>query len=627
MVVIALATVALLGMVTAPAQAAGPNQPVDISSVEVASNELDGTVVLPDGTAILTIQTRYSECIQGGACGDDPTVMEVAVGQASRSCQGLNGCNAAWQPGGRRQYFQRDVSAFRNGYIQLDSPTLASLGLGNLPAESWVGVSVRLRNPAGWSQSFAASIQVARALDPADTVPTNLTAPELGSYGQSLTRDLAIGNWIDLWSAGHWAPGAITPATSIRVQAARCPDAACRLTPAQYEASGLQATCTIARVDLATRDVNCRPKPWTEIAAADTCWRARTQAGNRKGWSTWSESAVKCLPAANSGSGGAVVGGSSLDLANVAPLRPNVGAVDLVQPSPQRLPTFNLESNPASPIAARGTLTEGTAYGATGTAWRLPNGWRAPNLLANTTFTLFTCSGTEAATCTAAGTWAASRLVGQSPSLNSTGALSAASAYARIAQTTTMLNSTGARVTRTALSDWVSVSAAAPRAPAATPAPTPVPTPTASADASTGAGAGSSPDVPAAVDIPPALVAAGVDGRITPLVGTNGEGTYKGTTLKVQLPAIEPRGVKIKATAVVTPRTRGKVWFTLTRTLPDGKVRVDRTRKVTVRGTKARASWTFAASKPTGTYLLIVRYVPSTKGRVGAMVTKAILVK
>jgi hypothetical protein len=620
MVVAVLAAIALLGMVPLPARAAGPNQPVDISSVEVASNELDGTVVLPEGTAILTIQTRYSECIQGGACGDDPTVMEVAVGQASRSCQGLNGCNAAWQPGGRRQYFQRDVSAFGNGYIKLDSPTLASLGLGNLPAESWLGVSVRLRNSAGWSQGFAASIQVARTLDPADTVPTNLTAPELGSYGQSLTRDLAIGNWIDLWSAGRWAPGAVTPATSIRVQAARCPDAACRLTPAQYEASGLDATCNIARVDLATRDIGCRPKPWAEITAADSCWRARTQAGNRKGWSTWSESAVKCLPTANSG--GAGIGGITLDLGDVAPLRPNVGAVDLVQPSPQRLPTFNLENNPASPIAARGTLTGGTVYGATGTAWRLPNAWRAPNLLANTTFTLFTCSGTEAATCTAAGTWAASRLVGQSPSLNSIGALSAASAYARIAQTTTMLNSTGARVTRTALSDWVSVSAAAPSAP--------TPTPTASADAPAGSGAGSgavSSDLPAAVDIPPALVAAGVDGRITPLVGTDGEGTYKGTTLKVQVPTVEPRGVKIRATAIVTPRTRGKVWFTFTRTLPDGRVRVDRTRKVTVRGTKARASWTFAVSKPTGTYLLIVRFVPSNKGKVGAMVTKAILVK
>ena len=630
-------------LLTGQAQAAGPNQPVDISAVQVASNELGGTLVLPDGSAILTIETRYSECSPGGQCGDKPTLMEVTIGQVTRLCQGLNGCSASWQPGGRRQSFQRDVSVWRAGFIRETSPTLASLGLANLAADSWLGVSVRLQNPAGWSQPFAASIRVAPALDSRDTVPTNISPPELGSYGQSGSRDLVVGSWIDVWNVGRWAAGAVSPATSIKVQVARCPDAACRLAAAQYEASGLTTVCTIANRDLSSTDNSCRPSPWTTITAADACWRGRTQAQNRKGWSAWVESAVKCLPAANAGAnaggnaaGGACLacgaGGNAIDLGAIAPLKPNLGAVDLVQPTPARLPTFTADSNPASPIAAQGALTSGTSYGAVGTSWRLPNGWRAPDLLANTTFTLFGCTSTDKATCTAAGTWPASRLIGLAPALNSTGPLAVATAYARMAQTTAMLDRNGARVTKTALSDWVSVSpaAAAPADGGGNSA--------AQGDQSggqsdgSGSGSGTSsesatPDTPAAVDIPPALVAAGVDGRITPLVGTNGEGTHQGITLKVKVPTVETRGERVKAVATVTPRTKGKVWFTFTRTGPNGKVAVGKTRKVTVRATKATSNWTFAQSKPTGTYLLIVRFVPGKKGATGAMVTKAILVK
>lgn len=634
MIVTPLVALGCLGLNPAPAQAAGPNLPVDVTSVEVTSNELSGNVVLPEGTAILTIQTRYSECIQGGACGDKATLMEVTVGQASRSCQGLNGCNAAWQPGGRRQSFQVDLSAYRQNYIRENSPTLASLGLVNLPAQSWIGVSVRLRNPAGWSQALATSIQVAKAIDPADTLPTNLTAPELGSYGQSMGRDLGVDRWIDFWNVGRWASGAVTPATAIRVQVARCPDAACRLTPAQYEASGLTNICNFANNNMATQDLNCRPNPWTDITAADTCWRGRTQAQNRKGWSAWTESAVKCLPGVNAAGGGANIPAQGacplcrpdspiLDVTAVAPFRPGVPLGDLVLPSVARLPVFTVENNPVQPVAAQAAVINGTAYGAGGSTWRLPAGWRAPDLQANTTFTLFACATTDRSSCQAVGSWPASRLVGQSPILNSTGALSVQAPYARIAQTSSLINARGIETDQTALSEWVSVTTAAP-APSPTPTPTPTPSPTPSGSTE---GGSSSADAPAAVDIPPALVAAGVDGRITPLVGTNGEGTYRGVTLKVQVPTVEPRGVKINASATVTPRTKGKVWFTFTRTLPNGQVRVDRTRKVTVRGTRARTSWTFAASKPTGTYLLIVRFVPSTKGKVGAMVTKAILVK
>jgi len=43
------------------------------------------------------------------------------------------------------------------------------------------------------------------------------------------------------------------------------------------------------------------------------------------------------------------------------------------------------------------------------------------------------------------------------------------------------------------------------------------------------------------VDIPQALVAAGVDGRVTPLVGTDGEGSYQGLNLKVRVPTIQAR--------------------------------------------------------------------------------------
>lgn len=142
-----------------------------------------------------------------------------------------------------------------------------------------------------------------------------------------------------------------------------------------------------------------------------------------------------------------------------------------------------------------------------------------------------------------------------------------------------------------------------------------------------GGGSAARSDTPATVDIPPALVAAGVDGRITPLIGTDGEGTYQGLTLKVKVPTVQKRGVKVRATATVTPRTKGKVWFTFTRTGPKGKVAVSGTRKATVRGTQAKTSWTLATSKPTGTYLLIVRFVPSKRGAVGGMVVKPILLK
>jgi hypothetical protein len=99
----------------------------------------------------------------------------------------------------------------------------------------------------------------------------------------------------------------------------------------------------------------------------------------------------------------------------------------------------------------------------------LPNGWQIPNLLASTTFTLLGCTGKEPATCTPAGAWPATSLVGPNPSLASTGVIGLASPYARIAQSTTMRNATGAQVTRIALSDWVSV-VAVPQQPANPPA-------------------------------------------------------------------------------------------------------------------------------------------------------------
>lgn len=619
------------------AHAAGPNLPVDIESVAATSDQLGGTLVLPDGTATLTIEVRYTECIRGGACGDDPTVMEVTIAEVAGSCSGAARCVMA--PGGRRQSFQRDVAAYRNGYIREASPTLASLGFVNLRPDSWLAVMVRLRNPAGWSQTSSSSLRVAPALDPRDTVPTNLTAPELGSYGNSLSRDLAVGNWITLWSIGRWAPGAVTAPQAIRVQGARCPDAACRITDAQYQASGLQSTCQYPRNDMATQDLNCGLQPSTAITAAEPCWRARSQAQNRKGWSAWAETAVKCLPGVNAGGGannppqGACPlcrpDSPALDVGAIAPFRPGVGLADLIVPSITRLPVLTAENNPVSAIAAQGAVLNGTAYGAGGSTWRLPAGWRAHDPLANTTFTLFACAATERASCQAVGSWPASRLVGQSPVLSSTGPLAIQSPYARIAQTTTLVNPRGIETDQTALSDWVSVTTAA------SPASTPTPAPSADASgggspAASGGGSASASDaaqVPGSVDIPPALVAAGVDGRVTPLVGTDGAGTYQGTTLKVQVPAVEPRGVKVTATATVTPARAGKVWFTFTRTGPNGKVAVGKTWKVKVKGTKAKQRWTFQDSKPTGTYLLIVRFVPAKKGKAGAMVTKAILVK
>jgi len=489
-----------------------------------------------------------------------------------------------------------------------------------------------MRNPAGWSQPYDASLQVAAALDPADTLPTNITPPELGSYGDRLDRELVIGSWISAWNVGRWAPGAVTKPQAVRIQAARCPNDACQVTPAQYEAAGITLICRYPLNDLTTQDLNCRPAPWTTItdAPADACWRLRSQALNRKGWSAWAESSKKCVGSANAGGGnGAANNGANLDLdlGAVAPLRP--GVVNLAQPAPVRLPTFNADRNPVSPIPARGNLTAGTSYGAVGTRWNVPDGWRVPNLLGDTTFTLLGCTGKEPATCTPAGTWPATSLVGLNPSLASTGAIALTSPFARIAQSTLLVNSAGAQVSRIALSDWVAVTAAP--APPASPPP---------ADANGGSGqsdgsgngnssndGSSGSDTPAAVDIPAALIAAGVDGRVTPLVGTNGEGTYQGLTLKVRVPTVQVRGTKVKATATVTPNTKGKVWFTFTRTGPNGKVAVGKTRKVTVRSSKAKASWTFDQAKPTGTYLLIVRFVPSKRGTMGALVTKAIVVK
>ena len=616
------------------AHAAGPNLPVDIESVAATSDQLGGTTVLPDGTATLTIEVRYTECIRGGACGDDPSLMEVTVAEVPGACSG-RGC--VMTPGGRRQSFQRDVGAYRNGYIREASPTLASLGLVNLRPDSWLAVMVRLRNPAGWSQVISSSLQVAPALDPRDTLPTNLVPPELGSYRNALSRELIQGSWISIWSVGRWAPGAVTAPKAIRVQGARCPDAACRITDAQYQASGLQRTCQYPRNDMATQDLNCGLLPSTEITDAAPCWRARSQAQNRKGWSAWAESAVKCLPGINAGGGannpasGACPlcrpGSPALDVGAIAPFRPGVAVADLVLPSISRLPVLTAENNPVSPIAARANVVNGTAYGAGGATWRMPAGWRAPDPLANTTFTLFACATTERTSCQALGGWPASRLVGQSPMLNSTGPLAVQAPYARIAQTTTLVNPRGIETDQTALSDWVAVTTAA--SPPSDPNPTPSATPSGdtgggNSDAASGSGA---PEVPGPVDIPPALAAVGVDGRVTPLVGTDGAGTYQGTTLKVQVPTVEPRGVKVTAVATVTPKQAGKVWFTFTRTGPNGKVAVGKTWKVKVKGTKARQRWTFQQSKPTGTYLLIVRFIPAKKGKAGAMVTKAILVK
>jgi hypothetical protein len=39
----------------------------------------------------------------------------------------------------------------------------------------------------------------------------------------------------------------------------------------------------------------------------------------------------------------------------------------------------------------------------------------------------------------------------------------------------------------------------------------------------------------------------------------------------VQIPTAQVRGTKVKAIATVTPGTRGKVWFTYTRTGPTGQ--------------------------------------------------------
>ncbi len=612
-----------------PAQAAGPGLPVDITSVELSTDALGGNLVLPDGSSRISTYLRYVYCGgPNGRCGDRPTLQEVTIGRVQSICGGGGSCRGWWVPGTNPRTYQVD---FRDA-LWAEGPTLASLGLANLPPDSWIGVSVRMRNTAGWSQPYDASVQVAGALDPADTLPTNITPPELGSYGDRLSRDLAIGSWISAWDVGKWAPGAVTKPQAVRIQAARCPNAACQVTPAQYEAAGITLICRFPRNDLATQDLNCRPDPWTTItdAPADACWRLRSQALNRKGWSAWAESSKKCLPSANAAAGnGAVNNGVNLDLdlGAIAPLRP--GVVNLAQPAPTRLPTLNADQNPASPIPARGSLTTGTSYGAVGTGWNLPNGWQIANLLASTTFTLLGCTGKEPATCTPAGAWPATSLVGQNPALASTGAIGLASPYARIAQSTTMRNATGAQVTRIALSDWVSV-VAAPQQPA-NPPPADAGGDSGQGDAAAGgaevADGGSGSDAPVAVDIPSALIAAGVDGRVTPLVGTDGEGTYQGLTLKVQIPTVQVRGTKIKAIATVTPGTRGKVWFTYTRTGPTGKVTVSRTRKVTVRRTKAKASWTIDQAKPTGTHLLIVRFVPSKRGTMGALVTKAIVVK
>ncbi len=141
----------------------------------------------------------------------------------------------------------------------------------------------------------------------------------------------------------------------------------------------------------------------------------------------------------------------------------------------------------------------------------------------------------------------------------------------------------------------------------------------------TDAAGGGGNAAPGAVDVPAALVATGVDGAVTPLVGLDGEGTYKGLTLKVRAPSVQVRGVQVRATAIVKPRTKGKLWITFTRTGPTGKVIVGQTRKITVRGTTTPVRWTFDSEKPTGTYLLIARFVPSKRGKVGAMVTKPIL--
>lgn len=43
----------------------------------------------------------------------------------------------------------------------------------------------------------------------------------------------------------------------------------------------------------------------------------------------------------------------------------------------------------------------------------------------------------------------------------------------------------------------------------------------------------------------------------------------------------------MKSTATVTPRTSGRVLFTLTYTLPDGTIMVGKTRSAKVRGTTA----------------------------------------
>jgi len=142
-----------------------------------------------------------------------------------------------------------------------------------------------------------------------------------------------------------------------------------------------------------------------------------------------------------------------------------------------------------------------------------------------------------------------------------------------------------------------------------------------------GGNAAGESEIPAAVDVPAALVAAGVDGAVTPLLGLNGDGTYKGLTLKVRVPTVQVRGKQVRAAFTVTPRTKGQIWFTFTRTNAAGKVIVGETRKVPVRGTAAKARWTFSQNKPAATYLLIVRFVPSKKGTTGAMVTKPILVR
>jgi hypothetical protein len=542
--------------------------------------------------------------------------MEIKIGRSDMWCSGFGACPWIGNP----QTIQQPIAP--SNYNMERTPTLASLGLSNLPANSLIAVGVRLKNPDGWSAQHTQSIRVAPAVDPRDTLPTNIAPPQLGSYGAAFSGDLVVGNRIGSVSGGRWAPGAVSRPQSIRMQFVRCPDAACQVTPAQYEASGMSCRSDGPLNDLATQDLNCYLSD--TITSADTCFRMRSSAQNRKGWSAWAESVVKCVPGVNGGGdgSGSPAGSLNIDLGAVVPLRPGVVAVDLVQPAPTRLATFNAEANPIPAIAAGGSLTAGTAYGAVGSTWRLPNGWQAPNLLANTTFTLFGCTGQDKSTCTAAGTWPASSLFARNPSLASTGPIALAVGYARIAQTSVLLDRAGARVPKTVLSDWVRVVAAAQ----------PVADAVAAENAADGAGSAAAAgagdaEAPGVVDIPSALVAAGVDGRITPLVGTDGEGIYQGTSLKVTVPPVQTRGVKAKATATVTPRTKGKVLFTFTRTGPNGKVAVGKTRTVKVRGTKAKASWTFANSKPTGTYLLIVRFVPSKKGATGAMVTKSILVR